>query len=162
MRNAISIFKILSVVSFLALIVPNEKFSVPMVLWLFVTFTAFAGLSTALFSILISFALFYIYVTSFNPIADKYDIWFSLMSILILVIAASISMVNVFNYSVFSAYLTHFICLFFLVITLILIYKKHLKQPPSIIQHQWHHQHQQLFIFCLLCWFDNSCFCGRT
>jgi hypothetical protein len=124
MRKALCIFKILSVISFLALIIPNEKFSLPMIIWLYATLTGFAGLTVAFFSITISTALFYFFITGLNPIDKKYDTWVSLICILILGTAASVSLVNVFKYYIFSAYLTHFICLFILIITLVMVTKK--------------------------------------
>jgi hypothetical protein len=124
MRKAICVFKKLSVISFLALIIPNEKFSVPMVVWLFAALTGFAGFAITFFSIIISMALFYFFITGFNFIDKRYDTWISLICILILGLAASMSMVNVFKYHIFLAYLTHFICLLILLITLILITKK--------------------------------------
>lgn len=124
MRKAICVFKMLSVISFLALIIPNEKFSVPMIVWLFATLTGFAGFAITLFSIIISMALFYFFITGFNPIDTRYDTWISLICILILGIVASASTVNVFKYTIFLAYLTHFICLFILVTTLVIITEK--------------------------------------
>lgn len=124
MRKAISIFKILSVISFLSLIIPNEKFSVLMAVWLFAVLTGFGGIIVTLFSIIVSFALFYFFITGFNIIDKKYDTCISLICILILGIAASMSLVNVCKYHIFLAYLTHFICLFILVIALVFITKK--------------------------------------
>lgn len=101
MRKAISIFKILSVISFLTLIIPNEKFSVPMAVWLFVPLTGYAGFAITFFSITISMALLYFFITGFNFIDKKYDTWISLICILILAIAASMSIVNVFKCHIF-------------------------------------------------------------
>ena len=122
MKRAIPIFKILTFLSFIILMVPNEKFILPMVVWLVLALVGFSGVLWMILSAIVMVAAGFVYISAFmsSKLIDR----LSVVAILILYFPFGISIMNVFTYPYFVSRLSYLIFTILSLITLVLIVRK--------------------------------------
>ena len=127
MLTRIQILKILTSISFLFVIVSNEKFSLIMGLFLLLLFIA-GGINGVLYSIIFLGASLYLFVSGLTRPDNKRDDILSLLSIAALYIPIALALGSSFQNSDFWVYFTHAVFLFISILTFIQILIKVIKK----------------------------------
>lgn len=123
MKRVVFIMKILSAISFLFIVVPNDKVLIQMWMWLLLGFNLWF-IPKLPASLLLIAAVFYLLLSAFKKYTTKRSHILSVISILILYLPVIITFSSVFKYPYLISFFTYGLFLMFSIITLgILLYK---------------------------------------
>jgi hypothetical protein len=104
-KRTATILKIIMTVSFLFVMIPNEKFVAPVFIWIYAFLIGSSGLSGMANSALVSTGT--IYLLFFSRKCNQLSDIFSLLAIFILYIPICFTFKNIFIYRVFISWFTY-------------------------------------------------------
>lgn len=122
MKSLTTIFKILCAVSFLFLMMPNEKFNVPMWMELYMFILGLSGLVGMILSLIMLTAFVYLLFTAFEY--HKLNDRLHLSAIVVFYFPFCTTIKNLFIYPTFISWLTYIVFFIISGITLALIIKR--------------------------------------
>lgn len=122
MNRAITIFKILTVVSFSLIMIPNEKFIIAMYIGLIALLIGYGGFFSMLMSAIILTAVVYVFILAFTYTKSNFRL--SAIAILIFYIPMGLTFRGLFAHPYFISWVSYVIFIVISLITIVLLIRR--------------------------------------